>query len=131
MNGEVIEHVADVAAGDARMGISLLRHSAQLCLDDDRGRITVEDVDSVAEDVRSEVATRYVEALSTHQRLLYEIIREQGEVSASELHRLYEEQAGEVRAQSTRREYLRAMEKEGVVVASGEKKGREYSVDIF
>ncbi|WP_435363527.1 BlaI/MecI/CopY family transcriptional regulator [Haloarchaeobius sp. DYHT-AS-18] len=77
--------------------------------------------------MRPEVATRYAEALSTHQRLLYEIIREQGEVSASELHRLYEEQASEVRAQSTRREYLRAMEKEGVIQSSGEGRGTIYS----
>ncbi|WP_435360415.1 Cdc6/Cdc18 family protein [Haloarchaeobius sp. DFWS5] len=128
---KVVEGVADVAAGDARLGISLLRHAAQRCLDADRETVGLDDVVAVADDARAEIATRYVETLSTHQRLLHEIIREQGEVSASTLHELYEEQASEVRAKSTRREYLRAMEEAGVVQSRGKGKGIRYNCDSY
>ena len=128
INGEVIDHIADIAAGDARLGISILRRGAKHCVDNGLEFISKDVVDVVSAAAREAIATRYVESLSTHQRILYEIIAREREVDAGDLHAEYSREANDPRASSTRRGYLRSMEREGLIESVGEGRNRGYRI---
>jgi len=107
----VVERAADIAAGDARTGIVLLGRAVQRAQDEGRTSVTCADVDESRESALRAIHERNVVTLSTHQRVLYEILREAGELSAHELHERYEELAGSPRSQRSRRRYLRGLER--------------------
>ena len=123
---ETVEYIADVAAGDARMGITLLRRTVKRAMVADRERITIEDVKASEESAREVIHERNVSTLSTHQRHLYEIIKDAGELTASELHDRYEARVGEPRAPGTRRRYIRGLERYKMVRSTGEGRGTRY-----
>lgn len=121
-----IDAIADPAAGDARCAISTLRLAARHTVENGRDLITVEDVEAVADDARADIRERYVEKLSTHQRLLYKIVRDAGEISASDLHAAYEDRAKEPKSRATRRRYLDSLEREDMIDAVGDTRARRY-----
>lgn len=125
-----IDHIADLAAGDARHAITLLRQAASR-VDQDAAaaeRITTSLVDDVVSEARAAVHRRYVERLSTHKRVLYEIIADAGELSAGDLHQRYKEQLPEGKSQSMRRRYLDRLEDYGLIEQDGEGRGTVYRV---
>jgi Cdc6-like AAA superfamily ATPase len=124
---DTIKHIADLAAGDARLAIALLRRAAKHVVENPHeDQITRGVVRKIAADAKQEIATRYVEKLSTHQRLLYEIIADAGEIRSSDLHDRYEARATTRKAKSTRRQYLQSMCREGLIEAEGNGRGRTY-----
>ncbi|WP_435359306.1 Cdc6/Cdc18 family protein [Haloarchaeobius sp. DFWS5] len=126
VNRETVEYVALLAGGDARLGIGILRRAARHGRREGLATIDIDVIDSIVDDAQKEIATRYVEKLSTHQRLMYEIIREHGPVGATELHATYIEQATSPRASSTRRGWLASMEREGLIETEGRGRGKTY-----
>ncbi|WP_135805198.1 Cdc6/Cdc18 family protein [Halorussus marinus] len=127
INDKTINYIADIAAGDARLAIALLRQSARYVEDTDiEDRITVGVVNRIADDAKADIATRYVEKLSTHQRILYEIIADAGEISGGDLHSKYEHRATEPKGKSMRRKYLQSMSREDLIEKEGEGRGRRY-----
>ena len=92
----------------------------------DRERITIEDVEASEESAREVIHERNVNTLSTHQRHLFEIIKEASELSASELHDRYEASVGEQRTTGTRRRYIRGLERYKMVRSTGEGRGTRY-----
>lgn len=128
-----IGHIADVAAGDAREGIGILRSAARsVSRDDDRSQITIEVIDSVRTAALEELHLERVEDLGTHKRLLYDTIEAAGEISGSQLHATYEQRAQNPKAKSTRRRYLTNLEeKYGLIESSGNGKGKVYAVPDF
>ncbi len=127
-----IEYIADVAAGDARYAIALLRRATGAVMDDERPLITLEIVDQVRDDAREAIHQQHVDDLGTHKRLLYEIIKSAGRIPTSELHETYEERAPTPKARRTRRRYLQSLEgKYGLITSTGAGKGKMYSVPEF
>lgn len=72
---KILEKIADLAAGDARIAIQTLRNSAFIAEKSDKSKITNEDVEKAYEEVR-EIKKKYMlEKLGEHHRLIYEIIK--------------------------------------------------------
>nr|WP_200820832.1 AAA family ATPase [Halobellus limi] len=123
---DAVETIADIAAGDARHAITLLRRAVRDVVERDDEKLTVGNVRPIREEAREEIHERHVDTLGTHQRHLYEIIKDAGEIGASELHERYEKRAGDPRVKSTRRKYLQSLEHYELVSSSGTGRGTKY-----
>ncbi|RDZ39401.1 cell division control protein 6 [Haloferax sp. Atlit-10N] len=124
-----IKHIADRAAGDARLAITKLRRAAQLADIRELDALSPGLIDEVSEDAEVEVHERNVERLSTHKRLLFDIIREGGAdgVTSKQLHDRYESRIGNSKSKPTRRRYLGALERYRLIEKEGATKGTRYT----
>jgi Cdc6-like AAA superfamily ATPase len=118
--------IADLAAGDARLAIALLRRAAERAETEGLDSLSPGLVEAVSDSATTEVHDRNVALLSTQQRLLYEIISESGRISAAELHSRYEERSSSPKARSTRRRYLSSLERYGLIEQHGATRDSSY-----
>nr|WP_305148810.1 Cdc6/Cdc18 family protein [Halobellus inordinatus] len=123
---ETVDYIADVAAGDARHAITLLRRAVRDAVESGDETLTGDHVRKVREDAREEIHDRNVDTLGTHQRHLYEIIKDAGEISAKDLHARYEGRVADPRAKSTRRKYLQSLEHYKLIESAGSTRARRY-----
>jgi len=123
-----VDYIADVAAGDARHGITLLRRGVREAVTDDE-YLTVNHVEAVREDAREEIHDRHVDTLGTHQRHLYEIVREVGKISAAQLHERYERRVSDPKPRSTRRNYLQSLKRYDLIRVLGQGRGTRYELN--
>lgn len=123
---QTIIHIADLAAGDARYAITLLRRAAKQVTENEGGQITPDVVDGVTDEAEQDIRSTRVRDLSTHKRLLYEIIQDAGEIGASELHATYESRANDPKTKSTRRRYLGSLEDYDLISSHGNGRGKRY-----
>lgn len=122
-----VDRIADLAAGDARKGITLLRRAATHVEDhDDVRELIAEVVDTIRDDAAAEERTRRVRNLGTHLRVLYEIVQEAGRIKPGTLHARYEERVSDPRHKSTRRTYLQSLRRYDLIEKTGATKDREY-----
>ncbi|RLM34091.1 MULTISPECIES: Cdc6/Cdc18 family protein [unclassified Haloarcula] len=121
-----VEFIADIAAGNAREAIALLRRAAAHVEDNEMRELTPAVVDEIADDAQREVKQRKIRALGTHQRLLFRIIRQAGEVDAGTLHARYEDQIDSPKARPTRRRYLRSLKQYDLIDDEGNGRGKSY-----
>ena len=118
--------IADAAAGDARVAISILRTTARQAYHKYDERITDEIVESSMPKARAERHEKDVDTLTPHQHTLYEIIEEHDEISPSELYEVYQERMDDPKSDRTVRNYLSKMDQYDVIEAVGEGRGRTY-----
>ncbi|WP_435069183.1 Cdc6/Cdc18 family protein [Haloplanus sp. C73] len=122
----VVDRIADLAAGDARHGITLLRRSVSEALQEDAGQLSFDHVESARHEARQRIHDHHVETLGTHQRHLYEIIKDVGEISASDLHGRYEQRVSDPKPRSTRRNYLQSLQRYELIYVNGQGRGTRY-----
>lgn len=125
-----VQYISDVAAGDARYAIALLRQAAtrvdrQSTSSTEISRDVVQAVEDAA---RADIHDRYIGRLSTHKRALYEIILDAGTIAAGTLHDRYEDRVSSPRGRSMRRRYLTRLNEYGLIRKSGEGRGTKYSI---
>ncbi|WP_129113177.1 Cdc6/Cdc18 family protein [Halegenticoccus tardaugens] len=118
--------IADAAAGDARIGIGILRNAARLADQRSSDAITNEILHEAIPDGREEIRRSTAAKLREHQRALYEILTERGEMNPGDLYDAYRERVDEPKTKRTVRNYLQKMEHYRLVVAEGEKRARTY-----
>ncbi|MFC4550088.1 MULTISPECIES: Cdc6/Cdc18 family protein [Halorussus] len=123
---EAVDYIADLAAGDARQAIALLRRSAKYAIKHGDGPISPAVVSQIRKDAQRDIRSSRIAELSTHQRLLFDILREAGELSAGELHSRYEEQANNPKTRSARRRYLGSLEDYELITSRGAGRGTRY-----
>lgn len=121
-----LKRIADVAAGDARVAIGILRNAAQHTERQNGDRITTEAIDDAIPDAKSEVRQKNVETLTPHQRTLYELIVDNDCLASGELYDAYREHVENPKTKRTMRNYLRKMCQYNLIVAEGENRGRTY-----
>jgi len=121
-----LERIADAAAGDARVAISVLRTAARHARDDGADRITEENVSSAVPEARAEVHRKSLDSLTSHQRALYEVIEARGEVEPADLYAAYRERVDDPKSDRTVRNYLQKMAQYDLVVAEGTSRDRVY-----
>jgi len=121
-----LEFVADAAAGDARVAIGILRSAAREADREGGDRLTRERLEAAVPAGRRAVRRASLDRLTPHQRTLYEVIEECGEVDPGELYGQYRERVDEPKTRRTVRNYLSKMVQYDLVVASGENRGRTY-----
>ena len=99
---EQLETIADDVAGVAREGVQTLRAAAEIAVEREHGHINDDDVDDAYDRARSSIREANLSSLPFHHRVLYELIREAGEVTGKQLHARYEEIEEEVYADHRR-----------------------------
>lgn len=84
-SNEILEEIADLSAGDARIAIQTLRNSAIIAEKRNKNRITSEDVEKAYEEIK-EIKKKYMlEKLGEHHKIIYKIIKESPATVSSEL----------------------------------------------
>ena len=118
--------VADAAAGDARVAITVLRNAARAAEREGRTSVTAETVRDVVPDAREEVRRTALERLTPHQQAVYDVVEEAGRISPGDLYDRYADRVDDPKTRRTVRNYLAKMDHYDIVVASGENRGRTY-----
>jgi orc1/cdc6 family replication initiation protein len=121
-----LEHIADAAAGDARIAIGILRNAARDAERAGTDELTADLVEAAIPEARQQVRRTTLETLTDHQRVLYEIIDEYGEIDPGELYGQYQERVADPKTKRTVRNHLQKMVHYDLVVADGEKRARTY-----
>jgi Cdc6-like AAA superfamily ATPase len=123
---EELQLIADAAAGDARIAIGILRNAARRADQENATEISTAMVREAVPSGRKEVRQKAIEQLHHHQRTLYEILQERGELNPGELYDAYAETVDNPKTKRTVRNYLSKMDQYGLVVAEGENRARTY-----
>ena len=123
---EQLATIADAAAGDARIALSILRTAARQAHQNYETEITSEIIEASVPEARVERHEKDVETLTPHQQTLYEIIEDHEEISPSELYDEYREQMDDPKSDRTVRNYLSKMDQYDVIQADGTSRGRTY-----
>jgi len=119
--------LADRAHGDSGRGSGAeTRHRAGRV--DGVNRISEATIAEAVHEARAEIRQRTVSNLTRQQRVLFEVIEEHGEVSASDLHAAYEERVAEPRSERQRRNYLTKLERYNLIEREGERWWTTYRV---
>ncbi|KOX91298.1 AAA family ATPase [Haloarcula rubripromontorii] len=121
-------HIADAAAGDARLAIGILRIAASTADREDQATITDEMLRDAADDARAEIRQTSLDSLTPHQQAVYDVIREYGPVGPSKIHERYSDAVDDPRTKRTIRTYLSKMIQYNLLVAQGTSRDRQYSV---
>ncbi|AGB15322.1 orc1/cdc6 family replication initiation protein [Halovivax ruber XH-70] len=125
---EQLRRIADAAAGDARVAIGILRSAATRAQGRGDDRLTDSLLEDAIPDARNAIRQKTIENLPTHQRTLYDVIDEHGEIEPSDLYEAYEDRADEPKTRRTVRNYLTKMAHYDLVEATGENRGRTYRI---
>ena len=126
---DVVEYIADIAAGDAREAIKHLEKATKRVMRDDRSQIRHDDVNAIHSAARTDLRQDHIDTLGTHKRLLYDIVADAGRIGVTDLHATYEERAGDPKPNRTRRRYLSTLvDKYGLLETTGTGRGKNYSI---
>lgn len=126
VDDQAVESIADIAAGDARRGIAILRRAADYVESKETQRLTTGAVERVVADADDDIRERRVRSLGTHQRLLLELIDASGEIDGGTLHARYEDQSSSPKSPSSRRRYLKSLRQYDLIEAEGNGSGTRY-----
>jgi orc1/cdc6 family replication initiation protein len=127
ISDDQLRTIANASAGNARDAISILRSAARRTERSDSEIITDAFIEEAVPEARAEVRQKNVERLNKHQRMLYSLICDAGEVSPSTLYSRYESSMDEPRTERTCRSYLSKLQQYNLVEARGEGPSRIYS----
>ncbi|TYL40157.1 AAA family ATPase [Natronococcus pandeyae] len=121
-----LERIADAASGDARVGIGVLRSAARRAERERCETITDEVLEAAIPDARTEIRQKTVDGLIEHQRVLYDVIADAGEIEPGALYEEYERRVDAPKSNRTLRNYLTKMVHYDLIAAVGERGGRTY-----
>jgi Cdc6-like AAA superfamily ATPase len=125
-----VDAIVGRADGDARFAITLLRRGAREIMNGGADEITADVVETIEPDARETILDRYRRQLDTHQRLLYELIEEAGDIRAEVLHQQFCEHFEDDSAPSkrTRNRYLTSLRQYGLIELEGRGRAAHYSL---
>jgi Cdc6-like AAA superfamily ATPase len=123
---DILRTIADVAAGDARAALSILRNAARHAEQAGEERITPDLLESAIPDARLEVRRKNVDTLTPHQRALYELVEDRGTVAPSDLYEAYRERVESPKADRTVRNYLQKLARYDLIRIEGTSRDRRY-----
>ncbi|SDL08498.1 Cdc6/Cdc18 family protein [Natronorubrum texcoconense] len=121
--------IADAAAGDARVAIGILRNAAEHARRDGASQIDSGIIESVTHATKREVRRKTISSLNSHQRVLLEILIENGTLGMGELYPRYCDRVAEPKGKRMVRNDLGKMSHYNLVDREGETRSREYSPD--
>lgn len=123
-----LEFMAEHAAGDARIAISILRSAANHAQRTGAERITEDLIEEAVPGAREELRQQTLEKLNGHQLKLYNIIEEAGEIQPGELYEIYVGQVEDPMTQRTVRNYLNKMEHYRLITSTGRSRAKVYKL---
>ncbi|MFW5929576.1 MAG: Cdc6/Cdc18 family protein [Halobacteriota archaeon] len=116
--------IADRAAGDARVAIGALRVAARRADSEALDEIPDDYVRDAVPEAETEIRTRTLDSLNEHQRVVYDVVREQGEAEPADVYEAYERRVEAPKTKRTLRNYLSKMAQYDLVDAEGKGRGR-------
>jgi len=121
-----LETIADVAAGDARVAIGILRNAAKKGSQQGLKEITDVVIQESVPEAKSEIRQQNLDKLTEEQQVVYDIIAKTGEIAPSNLYEEYRSRVENPKTDRTIRNYLEKMERYNLIRAEGENRGRTY-----
>jgi len=121
-----LETIADAAAGDARVALSILRSAARAAEREGAERIAPDLVDDAVPEGRQAVRRKSLDALTPHQRTIYDVVAEAGSIDPGDLYDAYEDAVDDPKTDRTVRNYLTKMVQYDLLVADGTSRDRVY-----
>ncbi|WP_224270863.1 Cdc6/Cdc18 family protein [Haloprofundus salinisoli] len=118
--------IADAAAGDARVAIGILRNAAHRASRRGVDEISMDIVHKSIPDGKDEVRQKTIEQFTDHQRILYGVLTEAGEIRPGDLYDRYCERVDNPKTRRTIRNYLSKMDHYKLVVSDGNGRNRTY-----
>jgi len=118
--------IADAASGDARVAITTLRIAARHAEQERVERITANIIEDAVPEARQELQQKNIEALTPHQRTVYDVIEDHGEITPGDLYQEYRERVNDPKADRTIRNYLNKLEQYNLITAEGSTQDRIY-----
>jgi len=91
----ILEKIADLAAGDARVAIQSLRNTAIIAEKSNKSRIPEEDVERGYAEVKEIKRKYYLERLTPHHKLILDIVKKEKRISSSIFYGVYKQEARE------------------------------------
>lgn len=83
-------------------------------------------IERIVPETKSEIRQKTIDKLTNHQQVLYETIKEAGEIGAGSLYDTYYETVDNPKTRQTMRNYLSKLEQYNLIFASGKTKARTY-----
>lgn len=123
-----VREIAVRADGDARLAISLLRSAAEKADRDGLSSLTPDLIASATEQAEQSVREQKRGRWGEDRWLLWDIIREYGELSSSELHEAYKSRADDPLSESGRRKHLQSLREYGEIEVEGKTSNRVYRI---
>jgi len=121
-----LELIADAASGDARVAITTLRIAARHAEQESVEQITAGIIESAVPEARQELRQKNIEALTPHQRAVYEVIEDHEEIAPGDLYQEYRNRVDDPKADRTIRNYLNKLEQYNLITAEGSTRDRIY-----
>ncbi|WP_435180144.1 Cdc6/Cdc18 family protein [Halorussus sp. AFM4] len=125
-----LETIAETAAGDARVAIGILRGAARQAMQDGGTEITDELIQDTVSHAKAEIKRQTLDRLTEDQRVLFEIVSENGDIAPSDLYDAYQNRVDEPKTNRMVRNYLSKMCQYNLIVANGENRGRTYRTKV-
>jgi Cdc6-like AAA superfamily ATPase len=122
----VLEHAADLAAGDARVAIQTLYRAALLAKSEGDDTVQRSHINAAVDRAKADVRQKTAERLDEHERVLYELIEAEREIEAAELHDAYERHVAEPLGRRQRRNHLQKLEHYNLIESSGATRWKTY-----
>ncbi|WP_281195823.1 Cdc6/Cdc18 family protein [Halorubrum sp. F4] len=95
VSDDVFERIARLTDGDARKGINVLRVAARKATQEGLAGVPVRLVDEAVPAAEREMARKTYSKLNSHQRVIYEVLRDDGPLIQRELYERYQERHDE------------------------------------
>lgn len=121
-----LEDIANASGGDARVAITTLRTAARKADQSHADRITNEIVDCALPEARKEIRQKNLDSLTDHQRVVYDVIKEYGDIAPGDLYHEYRNRVEDPKSDRTVRNYLSKMERYNLVTGEGTTQDRVY-----
>lgn len=127
IDNSLLHRIANRAEGDARVAINSLRIAAEEAESEEKEEITQEIVEEALPEAEKQNKAKSLDKLNRHQKVLYDIIKEEVEIKPGELYEKYEEDIDEPKVERTLRKYLNKMDHYRLIDTEGEGRWRKYS----
>lgn len=120
--------IADFAAGDARVALSILRTAAKYAANDGLESISEGLIEEVVPDAKEAVRKKHIEKLNGHQVALFDLLKEHGPASPGDLIELYQAEVEDPMSSRTVRNYLSKMEQYRIIESVGRSRAKRYRI---
>lgn len=98
-NENALRIIAHYAEGDARAAIQILKNASYFVEKDRRKRVELKDIKAGYSSTKNLEKKRFLDKLSSHHRMLYELVKRKKEVNSGELWSLYQSECKKLRKQ--------------------------------
>ncbi len=121
-----LQLIADRASGDARVAIGVLRNAALRAQENNLHEIPEHVIRNMVPEAKSEIQQKTIDRLTTHQRVLYDLISEYGEIDPQTLYDEYQTRVEDPKTNRMVRNYLTKLAHYNLIEADGNTKSRVY-----